>query len=251
MPIISTTLPECPICLSEINSDKASVALHKKTTSPHSFHKECINKWKKTNVGRIYTCPTCRKEIDKITNQDIEKNKISIISLIAESIFHFNFISSFYVFNSYFFHALLSPLNILTTILRITASSQNSPNTILFISHSAGIATSLKIANLFFNNFKNLIINNNPITNIAFTYFGLFSCISLSTLIHKRYSECYTTKERIITSLAIFSIGSIGEGLGYLYSPIYGRALVGSFGLLIGSFFTKKFNHFLISLRTM
>ena len=66
--IENSELPECSICLLKIKDNK----IYKIKNCQHSFHKKCINKWKKTSNE----CPLCRgpivSELRHTTKQAIQ-----------------------------------------------------------------------------------------------------------------------------------------------------------------------------------
>ena len=61
----------CSICLDEENKEKVVVI----TECHHSFHKECLDLWLKTNTKS--SCPFCREEI-KLTVEPITKTSSNI-----------------------------------------------------------------------------------------------------------------------------------------------------------------------------
>jgi len=66
--IENSDLPECSICLSRIKENK----IYRIKNCKHSFHKKCINRWKKTSNE----CPLCRgpivSELRHTTKQAIQ-----------------------------------------------------------------------------------------------------------------------------------------------------------------------------------
>ncbi|UJR16118.1 hypothetical protein I4U23_003030 [Adineta vaga] len=57
-PISSPELT-CPICLNTVGNDHEIIYLR----CSHSFHRDCINEWLKSNRSMANTCPICREYI--------------------------------------------------------------------------------------------------------------------------------------------------------------------------------------------
>ena len=73
----------CSICLDDENKEKVVI-----TECHHSFHKECLDVWLKTNAKS--SCPYCRQVI-KLTVEPINKTSCNIYIYISERELNKNF----------------------------------------------------------------------------------------------------------------------------------------------------------------